>query len=233
MKLAIMQPYFLPYIGYFQLIKAVDTFVVYDNIEYTKKGWINRNRILLNGKEEYFSIPLKKDSDYLDIDQRIIAEIYDKDSQKILNKIRQAYKKAPCFKEVYPIIEGCFLINNKNLFSFIYSSILKLVLYFDIKTQILISSQLGMNNRLSGENRVISICKHLNASHYINAIGGLSLYNKESFLNNNINLQFINSELITYVQFGNTFTPWLSIIDVMMFNPKAEIIRMLDSYTLI
>ena len=95
MKLAIMQPYFLPYIGYFQLIAAVDQFIVYDNIKYTKKGWINRNRLLQNGTDTVFSIPLSKDSDALDIRERQIAADFRRD--KLLKQIAEAYRKAPYF----------------------------------------------------------------------------------------------------------------------------------------
>ncbi len=228
MKLAIMQPYFFPYIGYFQLINAVDQFVVYDDIQYTKKGWINRNRILIQDRDDFFS---KKDSDYLDICQRTISENYHKDFGKILNKIKESYKKAPFFNEVFPFIEDCFLIKERNLFLFIFYSINKLVKYFEIKTNLIVSSDLGIKG--SGENRVISICKQLNASNYINAIGGQKLYHKETFEQQGINLQFINTTPITYAQFNTNFIPWLSIIDVMMFNPKDEIIKMLDLYTLV
>jgi hypothetical protein len=102
MKLAIMQPYIFPYIGYFQLINTVDKFVVYDNIQFTKKGWINRNRILINGKEEYITLPLKKDSDYLNIDQRVLSDVFKEQRNKILRKINESYKKAPGFKTAFP-----------------------------------------------------------------------------------------------------------------------------------
>lgn len=82
MKAAIMQPYFFPYLGYFQLMNAVDTFVVYDNIEFTKKGWINRNRILVNGKDAFISIPLKKDSDYLQVNERYLADSWGDEKKK-------------------------------------------------------------------------------------------------------------------------------------------------------
>ena len=108
MKIAIMQPYFLPYIGYYQLINAVDTFIVYDNIKYTKKGWINRNRFLFNGRDETFTIPLKNDSDYLDIYQRSLSKDYLIYNRKTLRKIEQSYRKAPNFDTVFPIIEEIF-----------------------------------------------------------------------------------------------------------------------------
>ena len=120
MKAGIMQPYLFPYIGYFQLMNAVDEFVLYDNIEYTKKGWINRNRILVNGKDTYIGLPLKKDSDFLTIVERNLAENWPAERKKILNKISSSYKKAPQFGKVYPVIESAFMFEDFNLFNFIY-----------------------------------------------------------------------------------------------------------------
>src|SRR6476646_6270368 len=103
MKAAIMQPYFLPYIGYFQLINACDVFIVYDNIKYTKKGWINRNRFLRNGADVLFSLPLRKDSDFLDVRERTIAP--DFDPEKVLAALREAYRRAPHFGEAFAVVE--------------------------------------------------------------------------------------------------------------------------------
>ena len=84
MKVAIMQPYFLPYIGYLQLLNSVDKFILYDDIEYTKKGWINRNRIV---DGEIITLPLKKDSDYLNVVERRLSDDWRKQKTKLLNKI--------------------------------------------------------------------------------------------------------------------------------------------------
>jgi hypothetical protein len=233
MKIAVMQPYFFPYIGYFQLINSVDKFVVYDEIEYSKKGWINRNRILLNGKDQLFTIPLKKDSDFYDVCQRKLSYNYIIIAEKILNKITLAYRRAPFFKEAYPIIADCFLLEEENLFKFIYYSLEKLKAYLRIETSLLISSQIGLKERLKGELRVISICKHLNATHYINAIGGQDLYSKETFARENIRINFLKSIPISYKQFEAEFVPWLSIIDVMMFNHPDKIREMLTKYELV
>src|SRR5438445_505000 len=105
MRIGIMQPYFFPYIGYFQLINAVDEFVVYDNIEFTKKGWINRNRILVNGKDAYITIPLKKDSDYLNVNERWLADVWTVERKKLLNRITESYRKAPYYESIYNLAE--------------------------------------------------------------------------------------------------------------------------------
>jgi hypothetical protein len=142
MKVAIMQPYLFPYIGYFQLIQSVDTFVVYDNIEYTKKGWINRNRILLNGADFLFTLPLKKDSDYLDINKRKLADNFEEHKKKFKGQLISAYSKSPEFKNAYPVIEQCLDCADMNLFGFIYNSLRQLCNYMDIKTEIITSSYL-------------------------------------------------------------------------------------------
>ncbi|MFV0311354.1 MAG: WbqC family protein [Dysgonomonas sp.] len=231
MKLGIMQPYFLPYIGYFQLLNAVDKYVIYDNIQYTKKGWINRNRILQNGKDLMITIPLEKDSDYLDIKDRCLSVGFDK--KKLLNQIRESYRKAPYFDMLMPLIERIVNYDDTNLFHYIDNSIREICKYLDIKTEIIISSTLDIDHSLKGQDKVIAICKELKATDYYNAIGGQELYSPEEFKKENINLYFISSNPIEYKQFANEFVPWLSILDVMMFNSLENIHKILDNYKLI
>lgn len=228
-----MQPYFFPYIGYFQLINSVDEFVIYDNIQYTKKGWINRNRILLNGKDTLFTVPLKKDSDFLDVVNREISKDWIKDRVKVLNQIKSSYKKAPFFNDVFPLVEKCIINEELNLFKFIYDSLCYINDFLDIKTKIIISSTIDMNHELKSKDKVIEICKKLNSDNYINSIGGIDLYDKEEFKKSGIELKFIKSNPIIYKQLNDDFIPWLSIIDVMMFNSKDKLNEYLKNYTLI
>jgi len=233
MKLAIMQPYFLPYIGYFQLMNAVDQFVVYDNIKFTKRGWFHRNRILVNGTDKMFSIPLKKDSDYLDVAQRELADSFDKESQKIIRTIEASYRKAPYYKEVMPLVEKCFQRSSGNLFRFIHTSLTLLTQFLEIDTDIIISSSIDIDHTLKSQDKVLAICKSLDADTYINAIGGQDLYTAESFRNKGIELRFIKTKPVKYDQFDNEFVPSLSIIDVMMFNSKEKITEYLNHYYLL
>ena len=228
-----MQPYFIPYIGYFQLISSVDEFIIYDNIQYTKKGWINRNRISVNGKDQFITIPIKKDSDYLDVSERMISDNWGKEKYKILNIIKSFYGKAPNFKEAYGVIEDCLNIEEENLFNFIYETILIINNFLDIKTKIIISSDIDIDHNLRSKNKVIEICKNRNAEIYVNSIGGISLYDKEEFKDNGIILNFIKSNPIKYQQSNSEFIPWLSILDVMMFNSKEKIKEYLKEYTLV
>lgn len=229
-----MQPYLFPYIGYFQLMNAVDEFIIYDNIQFTKKGWINRNRILVNGADNYITLPLKKDSDYLDIKNRFLSDEWPSERKKILNRITESYRKAPQFNFVYPIIENILMTEERNLFSFILNSLKVVNQYLDIKTPLIISSSIPINHDLKAANKVIEICKARKATTYINPIGGVELYSKEEFMNEGLELQFLKANNINYPQFKNDFVPFLSIIDVMMFNSLADIKHIINKeYNLI
>lgn len=223
MKIGVMQPYFLPYLGYFQLISAVDSFVVYDNIKYTKQGWINRNRILVNGKDEFITLPLKNDSDYLDINQRRLADRFVLEKRKILNKVRENYRRAVSFPQVYELLEHILDFDDMNLFQFVFNSLKLTCRYLDITTEFVVSSTLPLDHALKAEDRVLSICRCLNAALYINLIGGMDLYSKERFMKHKINLQFLRVNPVVYFQPGEKFIPNLSILDVMMYNYKEEI----------
>lgn len=230
-SIGIMQPYFMPYIGYFQLIEAVDEFIIYDNIQYTKKGWINRNRILTDGTDKYITLPLKKDSDFLEVRERVLSETFD--PGKLLRQIETAYRRAPYFQETYAFLEPVIQYRETNLFQYIYHSVIRVCEYLKIHTPILISSHLAYDNTLKAQKKVIAICKERQCDRYINAIGGMELYHGDDFAKENIELYFIQTEKMEYSQFQNDFIPSLSMIDVMMFNSKEEIRSMLKGFKLI
>jgi hypothetical protein len=223
MKTAIMQPYFLPYLGYFQLISAVDRFVVYDTIQYTKKGWINRNQMLQNGSAKMFTIPLQKASDYLDVRARQVAETFDPD--RLCAQIASTYRKAPQFDTTMPLIEA--IIHNKanNLFDFVCHSLRLCCTHLQIDTPLQVSSRIeGDVSALRGADRVIDICHRIGAGTYVNPPGGRALYDAEVFRAQGLGLQFLQPRMPPYPQFGGSFVPSLSILDVMMFN-APDLIR--------
>lgn len=232
MRVAIMQPYFFPYIGYYQLINAVDVFVIYDNIKYTKKGWINRNRMLQNGKDVMFSLPLKSGSDSLNVCERELALEFKRD--KLLNQLREAYRRAPYFSQTDPLIEEVVRYGDSNLFRFLHYSIVRTCMHLGIPTEIKISSGIAIDHTLKSQDRVLALCTALGADYYLNPIGGTELYSKEAFCEKGIDLRFLQSEPFDYPQFGDMFLPWLSIVDVMMFN-SLDTIRtcLLSDYKLI
>jgi hypothetical protein len=231
MKLAIMQPYAFPYIGYFQLINATDKFVILDDVNFIMRGWINRNRILVNGKENLFSITLKKISqNKLICDCELVEGNW---KVKFLKTIEVSYKKAPFFKQCFEIISSILLSEELNLSKWLVFQINTICDYLEINTKIVESSRVYSNQHLKAQYKIIDICKRENARTYYNAIGGKLLYRISDFKNNNIELRFLNTLPGKYPQFNNEFIPFLSIIDVMMFNNKNEIQNLLNKFVLI
>lgn len=232
MKIGIMQPYFVPYIGYWQLLNAVDRYVIYDDVNFIKGGWINRNRILINGQPKYFNIPMIGASPF-----KLINEVGVNNDSKLVDKnlrtIDGAYKKAPYYEEVYPLIEKILKCKKDNIAEFISESMAIICEFLNIETEIIVSSKLDKNCALKGQDKVLEICKLLGATEYYNAIGGQELYSFSDFKKEGIELKFLKTDAISYKQFSNEFQPNLSIIDVMMFNSKEDISHMLKQYTLV
>jgi hypothetical protein len=234
MKLAIMQPYFFPYIGYFQMIKIVDIFVFYDDVNFIKKGWVNRNRILVNKKEFTFSVPLNKISQNVTIGETYINfEAFDNWKEKIEQTLLYNYKKSPYFLEVNELINNIFNKKYITISDLAIESIMAISEYLGFETTFLTSSERYDNRDLERQERLIDICNKENATDYINALGGNKLYDKKSFKEKGIELSFIKALPIEYKQFDNDFVPWLSIIDVLMFNSIEEVNEMLDKYELV
>lgn len=231
MKIGIMQPYFFPYIGYWQLMNAVDLYVVFDDVNYINRGWINRNKINNNGNELYINLPLLEKSQNKKINEIKINQD-NKLKEKTLKSIELSYKKAPYFNEVFPIIEE--IMNNKeeNLAKYLYYQITKIASYLDMKTKFIFSSELNNDKELKAQDKILDICKLLKADKYYNAAGGVELYDKAKFSNDNIQLHFIKTKDIVYKQNNKNFIANLSIIDVLMFNSKESVKELLESYTL-
>lgn len=227
-----MQPYIFPYIGYFQLINAVDKIVIYDDVNFINRGWINRNRILVNGKDSLFTIPLKDASQ-----NKLINEIdvnWDPAwKNKFLKTIEQSYKKAPFYQEGLEIIEKTLNIEDLNTSNVIFNNLNVICEYLDITTELIPSSAIYQNTDLKAQERILDICLQEKANHYINPIGGLELYDKSYFESKGLKLNFIKSKSVVYKQFKNDFVPWLSMIDVLMFNSKETIQGFLNEYELV
>lgn len=232
MKIAIMQPYIFPYLGYFQLIHAVDTFVFYDDVNFIKRGWINRNQILVNNKAALFTVPLKKASQNKLINEIEIA-IDEKWLAQFFKTIEQNYKNAPYFIETFQLLKKVFGKKQTKISSLAIDSVLQISKYLQLNTQFEVSSIAYPNSiDLSKAERLITICREKGSDHYINPSGGKDLYHKNTFKKESITLSFIENELLPYTQFGNQFVNGLSIIDVLMFNTLEETKKLLSKYSL-
>ena len=223
-SVAIMQPYFFPYIGYFQLINEVDEFILLDDVNYIKKGWINRNNILQpNGDALRITMPLDSPSQNKLICDTQISHTLEWQT-KLLKQISHCYKKAPCFDDVYSLIKEILSYETVNLSLFLQNSLEKLVRFIGIETPILRSSTTFDKHALSGQDRIIDIVLKSDASHYLNAPGGKSLYNATDFAKQGITLNFLEPKLVEYDQSQNAFIAGLSIIDVLMFNESSKVL---------
>jgi hypothetical protein len=227
-----MQPYFFPYIGYWQLIYAVDKYIIYDDVNFIKGGWINRNNILMNGEAKLVNIQMHNASP-----NKLINEVEVSDNYvykgKLLKTLNYCYKKAPFFQDVFPVIENVIKQEEKNLAKYLECSIRQVCEYLSIDTNIVISSDINKSNDLRAQDKVIDICKIVGAHEYINAIGGEKLYSREAFSAYDIQLKFLKIGEVRYPQLNNEFVPNLSIIDVMMFNSLGEIKEILNNFTLV
>jgi hypothetical protein len=227
-----MQPYLFPYVGYFQLIAAVDQFVIYDIIKYTKKGWINRNRLLRDGEPFVFTLPIEKGSDALTISERRISPSFE--PTKLCNQIAQAYRRAPEFGETMPLVDAVLHQTASNLFEHLRHALKQTCSHLEIATSIRTASEVENVTGLCKQDRVLHICERLGATTYINPIGGTTLYDTAAFAERGVDLRFLRPRSFTYPQFGHPFVPWLSIIDVLMFNPRSSLHALLkEGYDLI
>ncbi|HIF9179492.1 TPA: WbqC family protein [Photobacterium damselae] len=231
MKLSIMQPYLFPYVGYYQLALNSDLFVFFDDVNFFKKGYINRNNIMTKVGRQLFTLPVSKASQ----NRKINEHYYSSDTSKILSSIRQSYSKAPYFNDVYPIIESVLNSEDRNVSNLNAMSILCVFQYLNIEFKSIFSSTLNYDISLDGEGKIIDICNVLNANEYINAIGGKDLYHKDAFIKQRINLGFISTREIKYKQFNNNsdFESNLSIIDILMNESKSEVIEKLESFEIL
>ena len=242
MTLAIMQPYFLPYIGYMQLMNAVDTFVLYDDVAFINRGWINRNRLLINGQEYMFTVPLRDASQNKHINEVSLADD-PKWRSKLLKTIEQGYRKAPYYGTVMPITENSINFATGSIADLVHHSLIELNQYLGLTTRLVASSSVYGNSHLKAQERILDICRQESATRYINPIGGMELYDKPAFAQAGIELNFIQSKRVEYPQLNRTriggaagadnFIPWLSVLDALMFCDVPTVRVMLGEYELV
>jgi hypothetical protein len=219
-KVGIMQPYFFPYIGYFQLAGHCDAFVLYDDVEYTKRGWITRNRLQDSGVIRTFSLSLRRDDDHKKIRERELAPDFDR--HKLVRRIEEPYRRAPYFHEMSELLREAIIKPHVNLYDFLESTIAVVMARLSIKTTILRSSQVPHDLSLRGQDRVVALCAALGASTYVNPIGGTTIYSASEFLSKGIDLTFLRSNLSPYPQGIAKFEPAMSVIDMIAFCGFAQ-----------
>jgi hypothetical protein len=234
MKVAIMQPYLFPYLGYFQLVHWAEIFVCYNDVQFIKGGWINRNNILVGKKKHLFVFSIEKSSVHAKINERVFdVKKIESEKKRFIKTLTLEYSKAPYFNEVIQLIEKILDSFEANLSNSIYQSLILISEFLGINTRFINSDSLDYDRTVTAQQKVLDICSKLNATHYTNPIGGIELYDKNEFEKNNLKLNFISTHPIKYNQFNNDFVSNLSMIDVMMFNSKDTIKDFLEQYDLV
>ncbi len=227
-----MQPYFFPYLGYWQLLNFVDRFIIYDDVNFIKRGWVNRNRILINGKPSYITIPLHQASQ-----NKLIYDLFIQSSSawqaKMIKSIENTYRKAPFFPDVFPLIKHIIGYKTDNLANFLIYQLKTIAAFLGIRTELINSNQRYKNLKSAGQNRIIDICKHENTNIYVNLQGGQTLYNPAAFREQNIELYFIVMQQISYTQRSAGFTANLSIVDALMEIGPQGVARQLNKFSLL
>lgn len=229
MKVAVMQPYLFPYLGYYQLANCADVFVLYDDVSFIKQGYINRNSILMNGESVRITIPVPGASS----NKRIMGLAFAPDVSKVLKTVKQAYTKAPFFDDIFPMFERVLTHTDRDITAICQRGITEVFEYLGIGKKIVRSSDLEYDRDLPAADRLVAICEQFDASDYINSIGGQKLYSKDYFSEQGKRLSFLQMHDVSYLQGKNEFVPYLSMIDVLMWCDKQQARDLLQQYTLV
>jgi hypothetical protein len=228
MKLAVMQPYLFPYIGYFQLIYAADLFLIYDDVSYIKQGYINRNSLLSPNGATRFTVPVPGASS-----NKLISDLqFSMDVTKVLKTVKQSYSKAPYFETVFPLIREILEHENRSIASICMKSYQAIFSYLRLDKHFKKTSDVNYDRTDTARDRLIALCHQFEADCYINAPGGRSLYAKSDFAEHGIELKFIDSLPVEYDQGGGEFVPNLSIIDVLMHCTPEKVVSLVTQYEL-
>lgn len=228
---AMMQPYLFPYLGYFQLIAAADVFVLGDDLQYIRAGWVNRNRILSNGQARLITFALKKDHFELPIMQRSLIDGFSEEANRLINIIAQSYRRAPYFAQVMPLLERLIRYPQQNLALYAENSLRQLCAYLQIDTPILRGSDLAITDCIDKQDRVIQVAHAVSATSVLNPLGGMHLYDRDHFARNGLLLRFFTMHPLAYPQLDQPFVSDLSIIDVLMFNSVERVQALLNHCT--
>lgn len=230
MKLGLMQPYLFPYLGYFQLINAVDEYYLISSFQYIQQGYINRNQLRISPKSlegQMFSFQVTKADRHCMIKERVYKDL-EKDKQALMSRIERNYKKAPNYEQVHQLLKELFCITDANVARFNFETIKGVANYMGINTKICMLEDEVTDEvfwekffSLDKEERVIYICNYLKGDAYINAIGGTELYHRDTFKSHGIDLSFCKMA-------EDEEIPRLSIIDILMYYTKEQYQELLD-----
>ncbi|MGB3676182.1 MAG: WbqC family protein [Candidatus Nanopelagicales bacterium] len=227
-----MQPYLFPYLGYFQLLGSVDRFVLYDDVAYRKRSWVNRNRILVKDGTWTFSVPLSKSSQNRDINQTDIHETFGDWRNRFMLTMHHAYSRAPHFESTADLVEQVLSSEVKTIADLCHAALAATSIHLGVDTPIVRSAERYNNRHLSSAARMMDICRLEGAEELLNLPGGESIYDRSEFASADISLKFLNMNEIEYDQGREGYVSHLSIIDVLMYNSRERTRSLLTEYSL-
>jgi hypothetical protein len=231
-SVAIMQPFFFPYLGYFSLMKHTDNWIVFDDIRYSNQAWGNRNRILKHPEGwAWINVPVKdhkRETFYSNI--LIQNEINWK--RKIINQFEYYKIHAPFYKDVLKIIQEVFSEDFSHLVDLNIHAMKKVCEYLkiDFKYTKFSEMNLGINSVQHPGQWALEICKAIKSTNYVNPCEGHPIYDKKEYDDAGISLQFIINRVSPYDQKRAEFEARLSIIDVMMWNSVERVNELIDDF---
>lgn len=232
MIIALQQPYFLPYLGYFALIKHTTHWIVFDTPQFIRQGWIQRNRILKPVEGwQYIGVPIEKHSRDIAIKDIKIRQT-EKWGEKILAQLEHYKKKAPYYSETIKLVEKIVLNNTDSIVEMNVNALSLVCNYLniDFSYQIYSESDFRVDRVNNPDEWALETCKILGAKIYYNLSGGIEFYDSEKYKQNGIELYFLKLNINEYNQKRSTFEPALSIVDVLMFNDVEQIKDYLNDY---
>lgn len=237
MKIGIMQPYFMPYIGYFSLIKNTDKFILLDTVQFIRHGWIERNRVLKqNGGWLYISIPILKQNGRETLIKDITINNNEKWKSRILAQLQHYRRKAPYYNNVISLLDEIFSQEFSDIVTLNKNSLEKICDYLRIESHIEIFSEMNLSIEPvnAPDEWALSICKAIDGvNEYWNPIGGTSFFDRQKYEKQGIKILFQEMNLLEYNQKLPYFEAGLSIIDVLMFNSTEDVVKLMDSYKLV
>lgn len=237
-KVGIMQPYFMPYIGYISLLKHCEIFILFDTVQFIRHGWIERNRMLKqNNNWLYIKVPLIKVNSQKTLIKECLIDNQQDWKLKILHQIKHYKNIAPNYNQVEKILMEIFEKDYDNIVSLNKASLEAISTYLGFKKKLQILSEMELNiiKPKAPDEWALNICKELNLPkiHYVNLIGGLNFFNRDKYTKENIEISFHKMNMHCYNQQRDYFESGLSILDLLMFNSVEEINKMLDDYELV
>jgi hypothetical protein len=221
-----MQPYFFPYLGHFSLIASVDRWYVFDITQYTPRTWMNRNRVLHpRGGTQYVTVPLANSSNSIRTSE---ARVLDPAAarQSIVGNLTHYKRHAPYYRSVVALVQEAFdTATNQSLVELNVRGLQTVCRYLGMRFDFEVCSELdlALPTSLGAGDWAPNICSLVGATSYVNPIGGQGLFDPAEFSRRGVDLYFAKTTEFSYPTTPHQYEPYLSILDVLMWNPPVAV----------